>query len=933
VSRAESLYFAGKYDSARAVWHLALGNARVQSDSALQAHVMMWLGLSAWRLGDYPNARSFGERALSLKQRLHRDNELSRSYNALGLLARDEGRLADAAALFQNAIQTASKVADTAGINRGAANLALVHLDMGEFAKARQGFLTARAAGRAMGDPRLEGNALNNLAMLTIKLGDPSGAIPMLQEAGGLYASAKYGTGQQNMLGQLATAYDLLGEPQRAFAVLDSAMRLAQAQGLRQEEANNLRLFAELYQGAGDHRRALDYFARAAKLGRELGLQQETGIILRASAHSYAALGRFAQARQNTIEALQLHRSQSAVFEELADDLLLAELAAESRNIPDADAHVRAARTLAAKLDVASARADVALTEARVAEHAGQWRRVIAAVDRAATDVKEARLGSTWEQHSLRARAFARLGVLDSAVAAGRQAVAAAERVRGNIGSGALRTTYVADRAAVYGDLVVTLLRIGRGSEAFEVADAARGRALLEHLATARREISATQNRVIRGEGLLKEIDELTAQLRTAQQVPARERGSADKQRVTELTRRLDRAEAEYEATRARSESDESHGEDLLGVRRTTLRQVQNALAPSEALLHYFVLPDRVLLFIVRRNSSAQLTIPVDESELTGRVRIARELLGKRTSTAADGESVLSALHDLLIEPVLRSGELRGATRLIVVPHGALTYLPFSALRDRASGAYVSDRFSLLHLPSAGALVAVRQRRTTAAAAISKSVILAPYSSALPATQAEAQAIRRTVAGAIVLNGAGASEAALREALASGALVHVATHATLNTDNPLFSRIELATPPAKAIPTNDGRLELHELLGFRVNSALVFLSGCETGVGRAWSTDYARGEDYATLGQAFLFSGARAVIATLWRIDDRGAAEFASRFYRHLRNKAPPEALATAQREMRHARPFEAPYYWAAYQVSGSGERAPLQTRRWNPFN
>ncbi|HYN81403.1 MAG TPA: CHAT domain-containing protein [Gemmatimonadaceae bacterium] len=930
VARAESLYFAGQYDTAHAIWRAALDDPQVRNDSAMQAHVAMWLGLAAWRLGDYADSRLMGERSLSLKQRLRRTHELSRSYNALGLLARDEGRLNDAAALFDSAMRTARAVADTAGVNRGAVNLALVQLDLGEFARARAGFETARASGRAMKDARLEGNALNNLAMLTIKLGDPAAAIPMLDEAGRLYGSIDYGTGQQNMLGQLATAYDLLGEPQRAFTVLDSAMRLARAQKLRQEEANNLRIFAELYQAAGDHRRALDYFTRAAALSRELGLAQEMGIILRSQARSNSTLGRHAAARAAAAEALQIHRNQGAAFEELSDLLLLAELAWTGNDPAGAETQLRNARTLAARLDVPSARADVALADGRLAERAGDWRRVLATMQRAGADLRAARLAAAWEQHALMARAYARLGRLDSAAAAGRLAVAAAERVRTNLGSGALRTTYTAERAAVYGDLAVTLLQLGRADEAFEVADAARGRALLEHLASVRRAVSAPANRLARSEELLKEIDELLSLLRNADRVPARERSIADNRRVSELTTRLERAEAEYEAIHARSIAGDAREAAIIGVRRTNIAEVRRSLSPDEALLQYSVFPDRVLVFVVRRNGVRHFAMPVAEADLSARIRVARELLGKRENTAGVDE-VMFGLHDLLVTPVIKSGTIAGARRLVVVPHGALAYLPFAALRGRDSGKYLSDQFAILHLPSAGALPTLRAAANSAGAK-SGSTVLAPFPRTLPATRMEAQSIGRTLRRASVLSGDLATEAAARDALQKRRVVHVASHGVLNLQNPLFSRIELAPVPHSP-PPNDGRLELREVLDLSVGSSLVFLSGCETGVGAAWSTNFSRGEDYATLGQAFLFSGAKSVVATLWRIDDEGAAAFATRFYRHLKDRAPPEALAQAQREMRTSARFRAPYYWAPYQVTGSGEQIRLENRRWIPFN
>src|SRR5262249_2790592 len=109
--------------------------------------------------------------------------------------------------------------------------------------------------------------------------------------------------------------------------------------------------------------------------------------------------------------------------------------------------------------------------------------------------------------------------------------------------------------------------------------------------------------------------------------------------------------------------------------------------------------------------------------------------------------------------------------------------------------------------------------------------------------------------------------------------------------------------------------EVHELLAYRVAAPLVFLSGCETALGGAWSTRFDTGEDYTTIAQTLLYSGAKNVVATLWRIDDAGAAAFATRFYRSLG----PDGVAQAQRAMLADPRYKSPYYWAAYEATGSG--------------
>ena len=151
----------------------------------------------------------------------------------------------------------------------------------------------------------------------------------------------------------------------------------------------------------------------------------------------------------------------------------------------------------------------------------------------------------------------------------------------------------------------------------------------------------------------------------------------------------------------------------------------------------------------------------------------------------------------------------------------------------------------------------------------------------------------------------------------------------MNARSPMFSRLELA--PGSGEGADDGRLEIHELLGMRIRSPLVFLSGCETALGTSWSTSYARGDDYATLAQAFLYTGAGSVVATLWRIDDEGAAVFAAAFYDAMRTRAPIDALAEAQRALlrdpRYVR-FSSPRYWAPYVLAGKthgGAQIPVR--------
>jgi tetratricopeptide (TPR) repeat protein len=920
LALGEQAYLESSYDSARRVWSRALERSRTHSDSVAEARALTWLGLTAWRQGDYASARSLGEEALALKRRWSLKSDLFKSYNALGLLAWNEGRLSDATKLFGLASAAARTTEDLKGTASASGNLALVQTELGEFEEARRGFDSMRVAGRTLGDGRIEGNALTNLGMLAVRVGDPGPAIGLLEAARARYRAIGYPAGEQNALGQLGTAYAALGRPHQALAALDSALDLSRRQGLRQDEASNLEAIAELYREAGDAPRALHLYARAAPINLELGLAVEAGADLRSQAEIYGQLGAVGAAQIRADSALAVHRTAGARYEELTDLLLLAELASRTGEFSGLAGRIGASRALARALGTRRARAQVAIVEARLADRSADAAGVLRALRGASADLADGGYGMEQEGLALEARALARLGRLDSSAAVGRRAIAALERVRGNLRSGALRTSYLAGGQAAYAELAQVLRQLGRAAEAFEVADAARSRALVDGLASSGEatEAGGSSVRLLRrGDELLRRIDALTGQLRDAEAGGSdpSDTSAAAKERF--LRERLAHARGEYEELAVRLEELHSPGRTLLGSGWTRATAILARLAGDEVLLEYQPTADSLLIFVARRSGLTLLAVPLPPGGLQPKVRLARELIAQRGAAADRALPVLRSLDELLVQPARRSGMLAGIRQLVIVPHGLLAYLPFAALQNSETGRFLVQDFMLLTLPSASALVAVRERQRTDGPG-GTAAVLAPSSAALPATRREADAVARSLPQAELFTGRAATEPRLRTALAAGGLVHLATHAELNSLNPMFSWLETA-PGRGGDPADDGRLEVHEILGLRVRSPLVFLSGCETGLGTGSSTAFAPGEDFATLARAFLYAGAGSVVATLWRVDDEAAAALAERFYHRL-GDGPSVALALAQRELLADRHYREPYYWAGYQVVGAGD-------------
>jgi CHAT domain-containing protein len=561
-----------------------------------------------------------------------------------------------------------------------------------------------------------------------------------------------------------------------------------------------------------------------------------------------------------------------------------------------------------------------ALAEAHIADLSGNPRDVLRALNRIGPDIALSDFAAAWQSNALAARAYARLNQLDSAVAAGQRAVAAVERLRGALVSDALRSIYVADRSEVYSDLTLALLRLGREDDAFSVADGARNGELLRRLGAARDD--ARSGRFPRGllesEQLLMRIDRLVERLRESERGRGRERGEQADSVDAFLVAELERARGEYEALSIRLAQQHPRAFAVLGSNATRTQDVRASLRADEALLDYLVTPDRVIIFVVTPTKLTVVQRALERSVLTQRVRLLHDLWGSPAANWKWGVDAARALDASLIAPVRDAGLLRGVRHLFIVPQGILAQVPFAALIDAATQRYLVQDLSITVLPSAGVLTTLRRDAPATNPWDGQGVALAPFPEDLPATRAEVEGVRALLPRVTVRLGDRATEAELRWSLGLGIPVHVASHAVINARNPMFSRIELARPRTARLD-DDGRLELHEVLGLSVRSPLVFLSGCETGAASEWTDGPVKGTAELTLAQAFLASGAANVILTLWRIDDAGAGEFAKLFYATLGRSSVDEALADTQRRMATDARYANPYFWAGYMLSGPG--------------
>jgi CHAT domain-containing protein len=166
----------------------------------------------------------------------------------------------------------------------------------------------------------------------------------------------------------------------------------------------------------------------------------------------------------------------------------------------------------------------------------------------------------------------------------------------------------------------------------------------------------------------------------------------------------------------------------------------------------------------------------------------------------------------------------------------------------------------------------------------------------------EVRAVASVLPNPHVFLGAEATSGQLQRHGAESRFVHVATHGMFRRDNPMFSSIRLG----------DGPLSVYDLYELRLPAELVTLSGCGTGL-----SVVVGGDEQLGLVRGLLYAGARAVLLTLWDVDDSSTADFMKEFYGRLQNGwSKARAAQEGMRELRQRYPH--PFYWAPFALIGT---------------
>ena len=558
------------------------------------------------------------------------------------------------------------------------------------------------------------------------------------------------------------------------------------------------------------------------------------------------------------------------------------------------------------------------------------------------------------------ARARRSLGDLAGSLEAVEESIAQVESLRGTTASPTIRAAFQVRNQEFYSFAVDLLMAMHRDAAALAAAERARARGLLDRLVESgvdlKRGVDPTLlARLNEADRRVDDADRRRAQLQGSGAAPTRQ-AAADR----ELRRALAESDQAQTALRLASPGYAALHAALTHPRSLTMREIQDQVLDDDTvLLEYFLGSERSFLWAVTAKGLVARELP-GRATIEAAARRGYERLERSRETLAQipAEEARTELSQLLLQPV---AGLLGRKRLLIVPDGALHYLPFAALPVPGSSAPLVAGHEVVTSPSASALAVerrelagrrpapgvlavvadpvfeagdprVRRRPALVAPAAwrGSSPVAGDRFQRLGYSRAEADALKTLVPPAErleALDFKASRDTVLSGALARYRILHFATHGLLDTENPGLSKLVFSQVDEQGRPRN-GFVWAHEIYGLRLPADLVVLSACHTALGQE-----IRGEGLVGLTRGFQYAGARAVLVSLWEVDDEATAELMRLFYREMleHGQPPAAALRTAQEALRRQPGWEAPYYWAGFVLQGDWRAGqPFQPIRLN---
>lgn len=800
-------------------------------------------------------------------------------------------------------------------------NIAAIYSRNGDDVKAIAMYEDIRAAYAALGtlDQEAESNwaiAIHNYAVSLFYLGKFTEAIENVQVATAIHERLENPLEVARTQQLLGMIHFVMGRYNKGLRLLNEVRTIFATDGSLRHTARVDLYICDCLLHLGRFTAVLDKIPALRTLFRQLNSPHEEGVALLYGASAYVGNGQVAQALAALDEARLLFVTAQNLIWLANCDLAKAHLLHQQERYAEALKLTEECVTVFGQQQLATYAAEAKLLTARIYVATGQHPAALALLEeenlRAVTHNVPALAVPMQQMLGQLAR---EQGCYDEAINAYTRAITALEYLRGQM-MVEHRITFQRNKQAIYEEMVSLCLQLNQVQEAFGYVERVKSRALLDlvdNRIDLRIQVRAEADRPLIEQllQLRSERDRLYRQ--SYEWEPGNERGWLSTPQDEEKQKAILQIEKEIgELWHNLLIRNADYAQDV-PLHTTAILKQQPDLDTETILLEYFTIQERLLLFLVTQQGITAIELPTPIGTIKNLIErlqrhmqsVSRFPVSQHGALEKQAQFLLHALYAALVAPVAE--RISAYPRLMIVPHDVLHYLPFHALYDNQ--AYLIERYEISYLPNASLWHRLQQMRNRGQG------VLAVGCSAdgqLPHTLAEAKQVAQSFQGDLLLEEA-ATHQQTAQLAANKRLIHFATHAMFDADQPLFSGLLLA----------DGWLTAFDVFNLQLQADLVTLSACQTG-----RNTLGGGDELLGLLRAFLYAGANALVVSHWAVDDRATAAFMINFYTELQQPITKSAaLRNAQIAFCHppaasigeaATRYTHPYFWASFFLIGN---------------
>jgi tetratricopeptide (TPR) repeat protein len=905
---------AGRPSEALALQRRALALREAERDLASQGKSWQEIGRTLAVTGDNAGAIPAFERALELRRatgdRLTQLSTLREIGRLHGLL----GNWDEAAAAHAEAAALAEQLGDPVRRAQALVGLGELLLLAERIPEAVEALRSAATLFAETGKAIEEARALKGIGSALKRLNEFEAANAALERALALARAARDEALEAQVLSAQGGVHVARGQLAAALVALERAREICHRRENRQDEVTALNNLGVVDQRLNDPERARRRFEGGLELAGGLG-ERRWEALLRSN------LGVVLADAGKLDEALLHEGSSIALWEELGDERGLALARFNAADVlwrlvrrGEARAQLDQALEIFGRLGDHEGEAFTLNLLAAFQDDEGKRDEALGTYGRSLEISRKHGLArQEWVSRAGRAALLEQGGRHASALAEYRSAVDVVETLRTRAETGELKMRFLSDKLDLFERAIALELRtegMAAGAPAtFRLAERARARSLVDLLAEARAGLRTSLPAAL--------IGRETAMLDAISSASARLAAATSAEDSAAVRRELDVAEEQLGLLQVEIRQESPIYGHVAYPEAASLAEIQDdVLRPDEALLSYFIGADEAWLWVVERDAVRieRLVSPSEIRKLVTSFLDAGSRAGLRLGEPLPGAAEAEALGAALLPGAIGAGR-----RLLVAPYGPLHHVPFEALRRH--GRWLVEDHEVVVVPSATALSVMRRHpvRTAPGGFLGAGAPVVEDAGDGFAPLAHSRPALESIAALFppgerhLLLGPAFTRAALRDQpLAEMRYLHLAAHGWLDSQNPRYFGLRTSDPPGGG----PGEfLHMDDVFSMRLAAELVVLSACRSGLG-----EMLRGEGLLSMTRAFLYAGARSVLATLWNVDDRTTAEFMEAFYAELRADRPVSDALRRTRLLfiRSDRPaLRQPYRWAPFVLVG----------------